>query len=251
VTGLPSPARPLPRLRALAAVALGVLLLLLPVASARADVFVDVYKDFQKDGVVDACKFTAAELKEARDKITPDIEQYAPDFPAAVTLALESRTNGNCKKKAAAEGGTKESAAPAAPSSGGGGDTGGAAPSSSGSSGGTPEAVATPDPAATAQAKTPQPNPAPAPAVAAADGAIKQAALSEPTSGRSDDLPAAVVGLGALAGFLAVLALAWLIARALAWEPRFWPRARHACQEAGWRMSGTWADFTDWVRLGR
>lgn len=224
-------------------------MLLLPVGSARADIFVDVYKDFQKDGVVDACKFSAAQLKEAREKITPDIEQYAPDFPAAVTLALESRTNGNCAKKPAAGGGTKEdSGAAVAPSTGG--DSGSAAPST-GSSAGAPVASGTPAPAATAQAQTPQPNPAPAPAAAAADGAIKQAALAEPTSGRSDGLPAAVVGLGALAGFLAVPAIAWLIARALAWEPRSWPRVRHAWQEAGWRMSGTWADFTDWVRLGR
>lgn len=233
----------------LVTLALGVLLLLLPIAPARADIFVDVFKDFQKDGVVDACAFSAAELKEARRKVTPDIEQYAPDFPAAITLALESRSNGNCAKKAAPGAGTKQDSGAAAAPAGGGG-SGSAAPAT-GSAGGAPDASGTPAPAATAQTQTPQPNPAPAPAAAAADGAIRQAALAEPTSGRSDGLPAAVVGLGALAGFLAVLAIAWLIARALAWEPRSWPRVRHAWQEAGWRMSGTWADFTDWVRLGR
>jgi cobalamin biosynthesis Mg chelatase CobN len=104
-----------------------------------------------------------------------------------------------------------------------------------------------PAPAAT----TPQPSPAPAPAAAASDGAIERAARTERASGRSDGLPAAIVGIGILALVLALVGLLWLIARALAWEPRWWPRARHACQEAGWRVSGTWEDFTDWVRLGR
>jgi len=53
-------------------------------------------------------------------------------------------------------------------------------------------------------------------------------------------------------GALAVVALAG-VAAALwwAWEPRWWPRVRHAWQELGWRASLTWADFLDWVRLGR
>ncbi len=50
----------------------------------------------------------------------------------------------------------------------------------------------------------------------------------------------AVVALAGLAG-----AVWW------AWEPRWLPRARHACQELGLRSSATWAEFVDWVRLGR
>ncbi len=50
----------------------------------------------------------------------------------------------------------------------------------------------------------------------------------------------AVVALAALA-----FAFWW------AWEPRWLPRARHAWQELGLRSSATWAEFVDWVRLGR
>ena len=78
-----------------------------------------------------------------------------------------------------------------------------------------------------------------------------QAAQAQPTSGPSDGLPAAVVGLGTLAALLLLTSLLWLAMRATAWEPAWFPRARHAFQEASWRASGTWADFTDWVRLGR
>jgi hypothetical protein len=28
-------------------------------------------------------------------------------------------------------------------------------------------------------------------------------------------------------------------------------RSRHATAEAGWRTSAAWAEFTDWLRLGR
>ena len=48
---------------------------------------------------------------------------------------------------------------------------------------------------------------------------------------------------------LAVAVLA--TARWWAFEPGWYVRARHAGGEAGWRTSATWADFTDWLRLGR
>lgn len=240
MTGPSSPARPRRRL----ALLVGIVALLAPASAAPAASFVDVYKDFQKDGAVSACSFSAKDLKKARDQITPDLEQYAPDFRTAVELAIEQRGSGNCTKKP-----TGKSDAPAAvvpPTPGTGSTPGGGTKAPEG----TPQPGATPGQSAPA-APTPQPEPAPSPAAAAADGAIQNAAKTEPKSGRSDGLPAAVVGLGALACFLLLVALAWLIARALAWEPRWWARARHACQEAGWRASGTWADFTDWVRLGR
>ena len=45
----------------------------------------------------------------------------------------------------------------------------------------------------------------------------------------------------------AVVALATWSAR----EPEWLLRARHATGEAGWRLSGTWAEFRDFLRLGR
>ena len=46
-------------------------------------------------------------------------------------------------------------------------------------------------------------------------------------------------------------ALLYGLARWWAWEPRWLVRARHAGAEAGWRASGSWAEFMDWVRMGR
>jgi len=246
VTGSPSPARPTRRARRHFVVVVSALSLLSSAAPASADTFTDIYKDFAKDGAVDPCRFSAKQMRKARDQVTPDLEQYAPDFPAALDLAIEARANGNCKKAAStgSQGGGSTPVVPAGTDGGTG--TGAASPSSTAVA---PAATATPAP--NVQTETPQPQPAPAPAAAAADGAIRQAARVEPTSGRSDGLPAAVVGLGTLAVLLLLTSLVWLALRQLVWEPRWMPRARHAFQEAGWRMSGTWADFTDWVRLGR
>jgi ADP-ribosylglycohydrolase len=56
----------------------------------------------------------------------------------------------------------------------------------------------------------------------------------------------------AVIGALVVLAcLAWAIARTLTFEPRWMLSLRHAGAEAGFRASATWAEFSDWVRLGR
>ena len=65
-------------------------------------------------------------------------------------------------------------------------------------------------------------------------------------SGRGLSLVLVVVG----AVLLAILAL-WVFARWWAWEPPWLVRWRHATAEAGWRASAAWAEFTDWLRLGR
>jgi hypothetical protein len=55
-----------------------------------------------------------------------------------------------------------------------------------------------------------------------------------------------------LAGAIVLaLLVAWAVARWWAWEPRWLVRWRHAMGEAGWRASAAWAEFTDWLRLGR
>jgi type IV secretory pathway VirB10-like protein len=61
-------------------------------------------------------------------------------------------------------------------------------------------------------------------------------------------LAIAAIALGSiLLGVLVVLAL-W---RLRGWDPRWLKRWRHATAEAGWRMSLGWAEFRDFVRLGR
>jgi hypothetical protein len=55
----------------------------------------------------------------------------------------------------------------------------------------------------------------------------------------------------ALAALLIVVCLAWAAARWWAYEPRWTVALRHSLAEAGWRLSASWAEFSDWVRLGR
>jgi hypothetical protein len=59
---------------------------------------------------------------------------------------------------------------------------------------------------------------------------------------------AALVFIGVL---LLILLIGWAIARWWAWEPHWLVRLRHSMGEAGWRASAAWAEFTDWLRLGR
>jgi hypothetical protein len=57
--------------------------------------------------------------------------------------------------------------------------------------------------------------------------------------------------LAAIAALLLLACAAWAFARSRAYEPRWLVSLRHAMAEAGFRTSATWAEFADWVRLGR
>lgn len=187
-------------------------------------------------GVIDPCKFTPAELKHAKNNVPSDVEQYSPDFRDAIDAALAQRAQGVCDKKAKKQ----TPAAAAAPSSG--------TPS-------TPAApkksTATPAPETgqpTASTPTPQPAPAARPVAEVTDGAILAATRN---TGGDGDLPAPLVGLAFLALLAALAGLAVATARWFAFEPPWLVRSRHATAEAGWRTSAAWAEFTDWLRLGR
>ena len=70
---------------------------------------------------------------------------------------------------------------------------------------------------------------------------------------RSSDagIPAPLVALAVIGALMALVALLYGLARWWAWEPHWLVRARHAGAEASWRASGSWAEFMDWLRLGR
>lgn len=57
--------------------------------------------------------------------------------------------------------------------------------------------------------------------------------------------------LAAIASLLLLACAAWAFARSRAYEPHWLVSLRHAMAEAGFRTSATWAEFTDWARLGR
>jgi hypothetical protein len=193
--------------------------------AAHADSFSTLFADYQKDGKIDVCAYSESQLTKAKGQVPNDIEAYAPDFPKALDAALERRAGGGCAKGA--------QPAPAATT------TAAAAPAAT-----TP--APTP-PAAPGQAPAPAPDAQPSAAIA--DQAIAKSAASTTTSDAGT--PAPVIVLAILGALLVLGGLAYGLARWFAWDPA-WARAgRHAVAEAGWRASATWAEFTDWVRLGR
>jgi hypothetical protein len=54
-----------------------------------------------------------------------------------------------------------------------------------------------------------------------------------------------------LAALVAIGCIFWGISRRRAFEPQWLLALRHAMAEAGLHASSTWAEFTDWMRLGR
>jgi cobalamin biosynthesis Mg chelatase CobN len=200
-------------------------------AAAQADAFDQLFKEYRSTGKIDGCKHSAKELAQAKRQVPNDIEQYAPDFPDALDAAAAARAKGGCDQQAVA--------ATTATSTAAGTTATQAAPTSS-------TATATPaQPAAPTTATTPAPQADPQPPSAVADDAIPAAARAA-DDGRN--VPVALV----LVGALVLLALAlWGLARWWAWEPPWLVRWRHATAEAGWRASAAWAEFTDWLRLGR
>jgi hypothetical protein len=187
--------------------------------------FMQTYNAYRKTGSVPPCQFSPQTLQKAKAQVPPDIEQYAPDFPAALDAALQARARGACNK-------TPASAAAAAPV---------ASPTQPPSSGGS-----APAPAATAATGTPSPTPLPP---GAATG-ISHLAGARTSSGASA-APAPVIALAIVLALMALAALWWSLTSWRGLEPRWLLSARHAWMEASYRASGTWAEFTDWVRFGR
>ncbi|WP_354699125.1 hypothetical protein DSM112329_04832 [Paraconexibacter sp. AEG42_29] len=224
-------------------VALGV-----PAGAQAASVFEQVSTNLINKGAIEPCKFTSAELTKAKNSVPPNLEQYAPDFKDAVDAALKQRAQGVCDKKAAGTKKNTDTGAAVAPTTGGG--TTGAAPAGNTPAQGTAAPTTSTAAPTTQAAVTPTPQPAPSvtPAPVVADGAILAAARN--TSSDSD-LPAPFVALALLAALAALAALAVFSTRWLAFEPRWVVRSRHATAEAGWRTSAAWAEFRDWLRLGR
>ncbi len=71
------------------------------------------------------------------------------------------------------------------------------------------------------------------------------------TAAHSSSPSAAALVVAALAAVLVVACAAWGAARWWAYEPHWLLSARHSFAEAGLRVSATWGELTDWLRLGR
>jgi hypothetical protein len=208
-------------------------------AAALANAYDDTLRDYRTTGAVNGCKYTAAQLAQAKTQMPKNIKDVAPGYPAQLAVAAAKRAKG-CTKAEEKAANTTTSAAGATTGTTGTGTT---APSTTGTATATatqPPATTTIAPNATTTAATPAP--APAPATTAAPAPATQSTASH----RGARLALIVVG-----ALLVMLLALWAFARWWAWEPHWLARWRHATAEAGWRASAAWAEFTDWLRLGR
>jgi hypothetical protein len=198
-------------------------------ATASANDFQDVYREYKRTGTIKPCRFSDKQLANAEKQTPPDVEQYAPSFLDALQTARER--NADCGKKPAPA--TTPAPAPTAPS------TPPATPSTP-----TPAPAATAAPA-TAGAPPAPPNPAQAKVAGVPSPPIEQAA-------KEDTAPAAVwllAALGVLALLSAVFAgLAWW----LGWSADRFTRPWGASwADFGARASDVGVEFRDWLRTGQ
>jgi cobalamin biosynthesis Mg chelatase CobN len=209
-------------------------------AAALANDYDDTLKEYRTTGAVNGCKYTAAQLAQAKAQTPENIKDVAPGYPAQLAVAAAKRAKG-CSKAEEKAASTSTSAAGATTGTGttGTGATGTGATTQ-------PPATTTVAPDATPTAATTAPAPAPAPAPAATPAAAAQTTPQSTSSHKGARLALIVVG-----ALLVMLLALWAFARWWAWEPHWLARWRHATAEAGWRASAAWAEFTDWLRLGR
>jgi hypothetical protein len=74
--------------------------------------------------------------------------------------------------------------------------------------------------------------------------------LAHAAAGSSGSPSSGAVVAAVVAAVLILLCAAWGLARWWAYEPRWLAPARHACAEAGLRLSAGWGELRDWMRLG-
>jgi hypothetical protein len=216
------------------ALVLGLLVLLLPAAGARADQAYDQVAAAyaQAGGQLDACAFSEAQLTAAIAGIPPQIRDVVPDLRRAMEDGVAAHQRGDCEN-------------------GGGAATGGGTAATTP----TTPTVSTP----TAPATTPVPTTAPtetAPAAPVAPAATTPTTPPAPlpapaATTESDDGTGLLVALVAAGALLLLALLLWGWARMRGWDPTWVARRRHAWGEAGYRVTSTWSEFTDWLRLGR
>ncbi len=209
-----------------------------PAAARTLNVYERMVVEFIKTQKLDACSYSVKDLKAAKGQIPVDQNQYGAALVAALDDAIAARAQGACdKKKAPAASVADQSSAP--PPAAGQTPSASAAPQA-----GAPSTAA---PAAAQAPPTPTAEPSPAASIAT-DDAI---ALASNSTQVATDPPFPVLILAIVGALLALCAMTFGFARWFAWEPAWSVRMRHSAGEAGWRASSTFAEFADFVRLGR
>lgn len=173
----------MPRYRLGSVVVVAVFAALFMARSAMAADVNDIFNDYQKNGSINACKYSPGDLQRAGGQLPSDVEQYSPSFSDQLNQARGQQCGG---------GGSGQSVPAGAPVSGGGGGGGGAG------GGASPGKVsAPPTPAASKRASLED---VPAPAVSTA------AARSGTSAGKPDSLPVLILAIAALVFVVALVA---------------------------------------------
>lgn len=199
-----------------------------PVAGAQ-NPFRAIIDDWRADGQITPCKYTAEQLN-ATLNLPGDIEQYAPGLIEQIQAALQTQAAGGCDRKPEPEP-VEEAAPEPAP----------VAP---------PPSAPTPEPVVEV-AEPPAPE---EPARVALEAVAKAPAPPVAASGslRGAEAPAPVWLLGALAAAAALAGIAALVAWFFGWSAERLTRPLAAATaEAGGRGADVFAEFRDWLRLGR
>jgi hypothetical protein len=207
-----------------------------------------VYNDYRMDGVIEVCDHTQKTLEDTRDTIKADFDRDYPDFREAVTAGIAKHKSGGCGGDSSSSDDSTGTVPPAATSTPGAAataapDTATAAPDTGTESGTLPEATPTvpPEDAIPPQAGAATPVPTVPPAAPAATPTPATETIVH-AGHRSLTLPIVLIAIALIGAF--ALGLSALLARRN-------PRLRRAWSEAAFRSRATWADFSDWLRLGR
>jgi len=216
------------RILGLLAPALALVVLLPAAIPARADqAYERVSAAYEQGGGhLDPCAFTRAQLDAALRGIPPQFRTTVPALRRAMQDAIAAHRRGVCKGVRPEEGTTGGVSAP------------GSVP---------PPVTTSPAPAAT----TPTTPTATAPATTATPPPTTNAPAQQPATTSGDDRTPLVVALIAAGTLVLLVLLLWALGRSRGWDPVWSARMRHAWGEAGFRTTSTWAEFTDWLRLGR
>jgi outer membrane biosynthesis protein TonB len=221
-----------------------------------------VYRDFRDDGLINKCEHSKKALQRTLESISDEFNIDFPDFRPAVKSAIKDWDKDRCAEAEATP--TPSPTATSTPS-----PTTTPAPTTtpppSTDSGNAPDAGSgavapppPPKPPKPPKAKQPsppsegdvtpvQPSPTPSPAATPTPPQEAQLVVTRPDGDTNLLVPALI-----LAAALAGLAIAGGSA-ALARRDGTGPLAAwgQAWREAGYRASGAWSDFGDWLRVGR
>jgi hypothetical protein len=213
-----------------------------------------VYRDFRDDGRIDNCKHSRLALKRTLQSISAQYDVDFPDFREAVKAAIKDWDKKVCVVATPVPTATATPAPAATPApttapqtdSGDLPDFGFDDNSDDRGSGATPppKQDSTPVPPTEGDVAPVQPSPTAVPVTPAPAPQAAQLVVTRPDGDTSLLLPALLLA-AALLG-LAVAGGSALAAR----DDRFagWG---HAWREAGYRATGAWGDFSDWLRVGR